>query len=691
MTPVTAFAPSAPIPRRPAIAALAGLGFALACARPAPASEVGSPAVGGHRVAGPAYSFELPPSWRGRASVAAEGPDAVVRPACFPAAELLAVRARPASEGLPAEVPGAVRVLGVDDGRGSYVWADALDPTSWVADGSWWRGLAARLGAADADLCADELVDLATDGAATLASARAAAAPGSVSAFMRLALLPTLRVEMDGEWARLDALRTSLRDSESVASLAGRARAELADASGDASWAVALAAEQRVAEWAAAGMPVASFLARVAAPLISAPDPSALESSSAGSSSVQGRGSFRWEVVYSCWDASLATCGDLCAALLGGLGLPGVPASFAEGDPVLGDPASAEAAVASRVDALLAARGFLGASATAWWVYDLPCGASVSGHSGVVGIPEPEPAPAPTPAPEPERTPEASQGAIAGRPSYRESYANGLVYAVDEGAAIRIVTPYYSVLVPYEAIDGNLDYSYLDIVPVTGEGTGRFYSHALSVKGAHGGFELWCYDPALSGYEAQEGMGFAPVRGLLSSDGLSMTVYRHAARPQESWEDATALARLCAAFVCPSPDIPGWAHPSNVAAVDYGDGFLRIGTPWYSLQIPSDAAPYGMAVSYREGLPVSYLDGVVGDSTHVLFAVPGGAASSHVSVRCMADWVKGRYSESFAIADTGLLSADGLNVCVLAPYEGDLEGSRQLAELWASWVGPAGG
>jgi len=273
-----------------------------------------------------------------------------------------------------------------------------------------------------------------------------------------------------------------------------------------------------------------------------------------------------------------------------------------------------------------------------------------------------------------------------------------LVYAVEEPAGTRVVTPFYSVLVPSELGDGEIVFTYRDLFLGAGEAAGRYFSHVLTASCADDSFTVACYDPAVYGSTVQAGWGTAPVEGLLSSDGLAIQVgCTPKMHPQggmaETWDDATARALLCASFVEPAPASPHWALPPAFVVTEAADGSARAETPWYALDLPVGALPVEGVLSYFESLPAVYAAGDPEFATHALCAVFDALDETcgHVSLRCVGTDAETRYAGAYAIADSGVVTADGLRVCAFVPLEGDpaLNGEPQaIAELWASWVTP---
>jgi len=452
-------------------------------------------AVAGDRVEGEFYAFEIPEHWRGRVSVEVEGASAWVRPLCCPQAQLVSVHVRDAARE-PFPQPGNPDhsyVYGVDNGRGQYVYVDAYNLPMWMSDGLWEGLYAPRWGVADPEAAAAELVDLSTGGAATLEQARAdfSSVFGASYGFCREAFLPSLEVAMDEGWARLAALEASGWESETLRDFAGRASLELADGSGGLSWLFDLAGDPQVAAWAEVGLPVARFLADVAAPILSLPDLAGLSALARGRAGGAPRGWFSYELSYAVLDPRAATLAGYAGALRGG-GVEGWIYSVDGDDPALLEEASARALVASALDSALLAIDLLGAAYEIGWACLFPTGVGVAGTT---------------------------------------TYSDGLVEHAVEGGTL-LVTSHYSVTVPDRLFPEGFECAYENRVltdfsatPDGPGGEGPFVGYALrvSANGAPGGFGVHLCKGGPEGFVGIQG-AFTANRVVGESDGWKVVV-----------------------------------------------------------------------------------------------------------------------------------------------------------------------
>ena len=243
--------------------------------------------------------------------------------------------------------------------------------------------------------------------------------------------------------------------------------------------------------------------------------------------------------------------------------------------------------------------------------------------------------------------------------------AYDLAYVEREGSDVRVVTPFYSVRVPVEFAESGVELvSYRDFTVTSGEGSGNYFWHEVAFRAGSEAFTLFCYDPRLN--DPASWTGYALSEGL-SADGFPVCASVSTKARPETAEELEGMAALMASGVGLPVGVAAATGAPRFLEERLADGSLDIEAPWYRLRLPLHLAPEGLVLSYVDGLPAAYAASDDSFSTHVLYMVAGPDAEvGHVSIRCLGE---GAWAEagSYAVADTGLRSADGLRVCAVVP------------------------
>jgi len=221
----------------------------------------------------PWYSFDIPEPWRGRVEVAFENAgNAVVWPNGVPGAWLVRTQLSPAASEHHAGDVGAAALFQLENGRGEFVTLRGFNLPFVLQGGGWREGYVSGLEPTSPQV-EQEAIDLATGGAFTAEQVLDGAdAVGAAFAYYQQAVIPTIEVAMDGDWAKLASFWLTLDEKYlfmPVSEFYARAVEALGD---DPTWINDLAVREDVQEWAIYYGPVSHFLTTTLVRVINYPE-----------------------------------------------------------------------------------------------------------------------------------------------------------------------------------------------------------------------------------------------------------------------------------------------------------------------------------------------------------------------------------------------------------------------------------